>query len=144
MSVDWMAMDESLNPEPIFYVEKPDGIKNWSEINRQVELFKIMRMAAPKVFGFAIPNAGKRNPMKARKENILGGVFDTEWQWEGGSCHVELKGYTKAGVAGKLSHGQIEFGNRMTNLGKPVACFFTPMRAVEWMRELGAPIATIR
>lgn len=54
-----------------------------------------MHMLAPEVLGFAIPNAGKRNPIQARKEGIMAGVFDTEWRWNHGSAFIELKGYAR-------------------------------------------------
>lgn len=123
---------------PLFPVEAPDGLCDVPEISRQVMLFRDMRILAPTVFGFAIPNAGKRNPVTARKEGICGGAFDTEWHWDGGSAWVEMKGYDKRGYPGKLSGNQIAWGNRMHLIGKPVACFFDPSAAVQWLKSLGA------
>lgn len=142
MSVDWMAMDEPLKPVPEFYVEPPDGKHGWSEIARQVQFLSMMRMAAPKVIVFAIPNAGKRNPTQARKEGIRGGVFDLHCAWDGGEAWPEMKGY-RGKTAGKLSDAQIDWGNDMNRIGKNVACFFDPIKVTEWLRSLGAPIAKI-
>lgn len=134
------ALETPLNAPPIFPVESPDGDRGRSEIARQVTLFSTMRMAAPSVLGFAIPNAGKRNPTLARKEGIMGGAFDTEWHWDAGAAWIELKGYDSRGRAGTLSQAQIDWGNRMHRLGKPVACFFDPIAAVRWLASLGAPV----
>lgn len=140
---DWAAL-ENWNEAPIFYVEAPDGRKSVSEIDRQVAFFRIMHFAAPSVLCYAVPNAGKRNPMKARKEGIMGGVFDIACHWEGGEAYPEMKGYDKRGQAGKLLRSQIDWGNRMTRLGKHVGCFFDPVKAVQWLRSVGAPVAEFR
>ena len=134
------SLEAPLSETPLFPVEAPDGDRTRSEIARQVALFSTMRMVAPSVLGFAIPNAGKRNPAQARKEGIMGGAFDTEWHWAGGSAWIELKGYDARGRAGALSDNQVAWGNRMHRLGKPVACFFDPLAAVHWLASLGAPV----
>jgi hypothetical protein len=140
----WDALESSLNPEPQFFVQAPDGRRDWPEIDRQSALFKIMHAAAPRVLGFAIPNAGKRNPHRARREHILGGVFDTQWLWRGMTAFVELKGFDARGRAGTLQTNQIEFGNRCVELGIPCAMFFCPFAAAEWLREQGFPVAEVR
>lgn len=137
-------LEVPLREGPLFPVEPPDGRRNVPEIDRQVALFRDMRMLAPEVLGFAIPNAGKRNPSKARREGILAGVFDTEWRWRGGSAFVELKGYSADGRPGRLSQEQIDFGNRLHRMGHPVGCFFTPALAVQFLRDAGAPFLSIR
>lgn len=133
-------LETPLDEPPLFRVEAPDGRRDVAEISRQVVLFRTMHMVAPEVLGFAIPNAGKRNPFKARQEGICGGAFDTEWQWCGGEAWIELKGYDARGRAGQLSRAQIDWGNRMHRLGKNVACFFDPLAAVHWLAGLGAPV----
>ena len=140
----WAHLEVELSPEPQFFVQAPDGRKDWAETPRQTALFKTMRMAAPRVLGFPIPNAGKRNPMQARREGIMAGVFDTQWIWRDNlTAWVELKGYTKGGRPGQLSDQQIEFGNRLTVLGVPCACFFDPYDAIDWLRGLGFPIREV-
>jgi hypothetical protein len=141
--VTWADLETTLAPDPVFFVQAPDGRKDWAETPRQTTLFKTMRMAAPRVFGFPIPNAGKRNPRTARREGIMAGVFDTVWHWRDNlTAYVEIKGYTKAGRPGQLSDAQIDFGNRMTVLGYPVACFFDPFDAADWLREQGFPVGS--
>lgn len=142
----WADLESSLHPKPLFPVEAPDGRRDWSEEARQATLFRIVHSAGPKIAGFPIPNAGKRNPLKARREGIVAGVFDTCWNAEHPfmSAWIELKGYTKAGRRGELSTAQIEWGNRMHMMGKPVACFFDPYAAAEWLRMLGFPMREAR
>ncbi len=143
---DWGELESDLNPKPAFPVQAPDGKRDWTELQRQTTLFRLVHSAGPRVFGFAIPNAGKRNPMQARREGICAGAFDTCWHAETPfmTAWIELKGYTKAGRAGKLSPQQIDWGNRMHAMGKPVACFFDPYEALEWLRMLGFPLARTR
>jgi hypothetical protein len=123
-----------------FPVEPPDGRRDVTEIARQTAFRRLMRAAAPTVFVAAIPNAGKRNPTQARREGIIAGLPDLTCWWNRGHALVEMKGYDARGRAGKLSSAQIEIGNRLLDLGWPVACFFTPERAVEWLASLGAPV----
>lgn len=138
-------LETPLDEAPLFPVELPDGRKDWPENARQAALFSMMRYAAPQIVGFPIPNAGKRNPAKARKEGIRAGVFDTVWHGPHPlTAYVELKGYDKRGRPGKLSQSQIDWGNRMHRLGFPVACFFSPHNAVNWLREQGFDIKDIR
>lgn len=140
----WADMETPLVQTPDFYVQAPDGARQWSEIDRQQMLFNLMRSAAPRVVGWAIPNAGKRNPSKARKEGIRGGVFDTQWAWRHPvTAWVEMKGYDAAGRAGKLSPQQIDWGNDMVRLGHHVACFFDPYAAVAWLRDRGFPVRQV-
>jgi hypothetical protein len=142
--IDFSHLETPLNPEPQFFVQAPDGRRDWPEIDRQATLFKIMHAAAPRVLGFAIPNAGKRNPHKARREHILGGVFDTQWLWRGRVAFIELKGFDARGRAGTLQSNQVDFGNRCIELGIPCAMFFCPYEAVSWLREQGFPVAEVR
>lgn len=149
----WADMETPLVQAPDFYVQAPDGARQWSEIDRQQMLFNLMRSAAPRVLGFAIPNAGKRNPSKAKKEGIMGGVFDTQWCWQDGlTAFVEMKGYSASTnritgkvtySAGALEKNQIDWGNRMVALGHHVACFFDPYAAVAWLRDRGFPVRQV-
>jgi hypothetical protein len=133
--------DTGAKEVPLFFVQPPDGRRDWAETPRQTVLFRDMKKVAPRVLGFPIPNAGKRNPAKARAEGIVSGVFDTEWQWPGDQAWIEMKGYDARGRAGELSPNQISWGNRMHLMGKRVACFFDPVAAIEWLQAAGAPFS---
>ena len=139
------GMETPLDDVPRFLVEEPDGRKTLAELPRQVTFLSLMRMAGPTVEVRALPNAGKRNPTKARQEGIKAGLFDLGCWWPGGGhAVVEMKGYDARGRAGSLSLEQIDFGNRMHDLGTPAACFFTPEKAVAWLASVGAPVRAVR
>lgn len=142
-------LETRLDEPPLFFVEQPDVRKDLSEIQR-VEMFrKIMREKAPHLILYPNANAGKRNPLQAKREGIVAGVFDYTVAWD--IAHstidtpatvswIEFKGYDASGRAGKLSQAQIDWGNRMHRAGYRVACFFSAKSAVRWLREQGAPI----
>src|SRR6478735_6798777 len=129
----WETLETPLVEEPLFYAQKSDGLRDWAETPRQRKFLNDMHMLAPSILCFAIPNAGKRNPRLARLEGIMGGVFDVCCQWEGGAAWIEFKGYRQR-RAGELSEAQIRWGNRMHNMGKHVACFYSPDSAVQWIK----------
>lgn len=137
----WDRLETPLNQAPTFFVEEPDGRKDWAEIDRQATFFKLLRLTGPRVLAYPNVNAGKRNPRLARKEGIVAGVFDVTCAFRPSlTAWIEFKGYDKSGRAGKLSQSQIDFGNRLIDLGRPCACFFSPDCALGWLRELGFPI----
>ncbi len=134
--------EADLDPVPAFYVEAPDGRKDWTELQRQTAFLKLMRYGAPRVAIYANANAGKRNPQQAIREGIKSGVFDLIAIWRGPLvAYLEFKGFDKNGRPGRLSRNQIEFGNRMVELGVPAACFFSPYAAAAWLREQGFPVS---
>lgn len=141
--IDFNDLHEELSPDPAFFVEAPDGRKDVPELRRQTDFLKLMRMVGPRVLVFANANAGKRNPQQARREGIKGGVFDLTCLWRARCAYIEFKGYTKAGRAGVLSDNQVRFGNRLVELDIPCASFFSPIAAVNWLREQGFPIAEV-
>lgn len=144
--MNWADLESTLHPTPAFPVQAPDGKRDWTELQRQTTLLRLVRAAGPKILAYANANVGKRNPAQARREGIMAGVFDLSFNAATPfmTAHVEMKGYTKAGRAGVLSPAQIEWGNRMHALGKPVACFFDPYAAFDWLRMLGFPLANAR
>lgn len=146
MTFNWQSLESPLDPEPAFLVEAPDDRREWPEIDRQATFLQLMRHAAPRVVVYANANAGKRARHVARKEGIRSGVFDVVCIWRGPLiAYIEFKGWSgKRPRAGQLSRNQIEFGNRMVELGIPAACFFSPHNALNWLREQGFPIAEVR
>ena len=143
--IDWSALESPLTPTPRFHVEAPDGRKDWPELDRQAAFIKLMHQIAPRVLVYAIPNAGKRHPIKARREGIMAGVFDLRIEWKAPlTAVIEMKGYGTRGTAGQLSNAQVEYGNRMADLGWHVGCFFDPMAAVQWLKDCGFPVMAAR
>ncbi len=143
-------LEAPLDAEPLFPVEAPDGRKDLSELERQVMFRKFAANLAPQVLVWANANAGRRNPMQARKEGVMAGVFDMSCAWDidastlpdcdVSTCWVEFKGYDKSGRPGRLSPAQIEWGNAMHQRGHKVACFFSGRSAFDWLASLGAPV----
>lgn len=133
------AMEAPADLKPLFPVEKPDGRRDWAEADRQATFRGRLRMVAPSLMVFANANAGKRARHQATKEGVRAGVFDvTVASGTVGprfAAWPEFKGYA-GGRPGALSTAQIEWGNAMWRAGHPVACFFCPDAAVEWIRTL--------
>lgn len=146
----WDDLETPLDAAPLFPVEAPDGRKELSELQRQVMFRKYASTLAPRVIVWANANAGKRNPMKARREGIVAGIFDMSCAWDIAAstdpgapqsiCFIEFKGYSKDGRPGKLDSSQIEWGNAMHERGHKVACFFSGQSAFNWLASLGAPV----
>lgn len=131
--------DTGVKPVPLFPVQKPDGRKDWAEADRQATFRGRLRMMAPSLMVFANANAGKRARHMAIKEGVLAGVFDlTVASGTVGPRFVaypEFKGYAGR-RPGTLSDDQIRWGNTMWKAGHPVACFYCPDAAVEWVRGI--------
>lgn len=142
--MNWAALESSLDPDPLFHIERPDGRKELTELQRVRMLLKLVRERAPAVHVHAIPNAAKRGlkaQRQAKAEGMRAGVFDLCFTWAGGSAAwVEMKGYDAAGRAGKLSAAQIDWGNAHFRMGHDVASFYSPEKALEWLRGCGAPV----
>lgn len=144
-------LESSLDPEPEFPVEQPDGVV-MSELDRQSWLVAYIRKTSPKVTVYANANAAKRGmsaQRQARREGLLAGVPDLTVLWDIADSHVpggptvawiEMKGTDAKGRPGKLSAQQIEVANRMHRSGQKVACFFSARSAIRWLRELGCPL----
>ena len=143
-------LETPLVEAPLFPCEAPDGRKDLSELTRQTMFRKYAAQLAPAVMVWANANAGKRNPLQARREGIVAGVFDMTCAWDISAstlpdcplsaCFIEMKGYDKNGRPGKLTPAQIEWGNRMHQRGHKVACFFSGKSAFDWLASLGAPV----
>jgi len=148
--IDWAELETPLGGKPLFPVEAPDGRKDLSELDRQVMFRKYAANLAPMVMLWANANAGRRNPLQARREGIVAGVFDMSAAWDIGAstlvdcavsaCWIEFKGYDKRGQPGRLSEAQIEWGNAMHQRGHKVACFYSGKSAFDWLASLGAPV----
>lgn len=135
-------LDDLEDPEdPLFPVQRPDGVTDWPERKRQARFMSQLRYRAPALLKFAVPNAGRRSPAQVRGEGLLAGVFDV-CAIEHGSlfAFVEFKGYDARGYPGQLTEQQIRFGNRCVRLGVPAATFFCPYAAIEWLTSLGFTI----
>lgn len=140
----WDDLERPLDESPLFHVEQADGVQKAPEIANQRAFLNAGRYLAPQVLIFANANAGKRNPMVAKREGIMAGVFDLTAAQTGRVAWVEFKGHTKAGRAGALSQSQVDWGNAMSRMGFDVGCFFDPLSAWRWLKELGFNVGDVK
>lgn len=136
---DW---EVDLKPVPRFPVEATDKSPA-TELQRQATFLKMMRTLAPSVICYANTNgthiASFAGRAKADKEGRTIGASDVTIVWNRGVAWIEWK----AGK-GSLKPAQIEFGNRLYEMGHHVACFRDPVSAVDWLRSIGAPVKATR
>ena len=151
----WDDLETPLDEKPLFPVEDwkklADPRRDLGELERQSQFVGFMKKVCPHMVVAAIPNAAKRGfkaQRQAKQEGMVAGAFDTLVTWDIAHAHpdcpatmamIEFKGFS-GGKAGSLTRQQIEFGNRLTRQGHRVACFFSARSAIEWLRQLGAPI----
>ncbi|GGB14918.1 hypothetical protein GCM10011380_00410 [Sphingomonas metalli] len=134
-------LDMAVKPTPLFPVEPRDK-RPASELSRQTAFLRLLRMQAPGVMAWAVPNAGKRGlkaQAQARSEGMTSGVFDVHVAWNHGTAALEFKSGT-----GTLSDNQVEWGNAMHERGHRVACVRTPEAALELLSHWGAPVRPVR
>jgi hypothetical protein len=96
------------------------------------------RIMAPGVSIVAVPNAAKRTQwaaQRAKREGMAAGFPDILCFWKGpGVAAIEFKAH-----AGKLSANQIEWLDRLTEIGIPATVSRDADHAVEFLRQAGAP-----
>lgn len=139
--MQWADLETALAPEPLFPVEKPDGRCDLSEEKRAATLVALVHRLAPRCEIAHVRNEGRYNHARAKSLGLVAGFADYVVTWPNrGTAFIELKGYDARGRAGKLSAAQVEWGNRKFLQGFPVACFFSPERALEWLASHGAPV----
>lgn len=136
----WASLETALEQEPLFFCEKPDGRKDLSEDKRAAMFVALVHRCAPACEIAHVKNEGAYNHAKAKKLGVVAGFADYIVTWKQGAAFVELKGYTAAGRPGVLSDAQIAWGNRKYLMGHAVACFFSPEKALDWLRDQGAPV----
>lgn len=138
---DLMGMSEALKPVPVFTIEPRDrGVA--SEIDRQAAFLALLRLTAPGVLAWAVPNAGKRgmkDRVKAKKEGLRSGTPDLTVCWNRGVAFLEFK----AG-SGPLSDNQVGLLNYLTEAGHHCAVVRTPEFAMQLLAEWGAPVRSVR
>jgi hypothetical protein len=134
---DWDALEASLKPVPRFTVEPRDK-GTASEIARQSLFLSRLRMAAPDVLVWAVPNGhnrGLKDRAKAKREGLKAGVPDLTICWNHGTAFLEFK----SGI-GAPDDNQVELLNHLTACGHRCAVVRTPEFALALLAEWGAPI----
>jgi hypothetical protein len=135
------ALDEPLKAEPRFIVEPTDkGLA--SEIERQTSFLGLLRIAAPSVVVWAVPNGhnrGIKDRVKAKKEGLKAGAADLTVCWNHGVAFLEFKS-----GKGKPDPNQTDLLNYLTECGHHCAVVRTPEFALQLLAEWGAPVRRIK
>lgn len=135
------ALETPLKAEPRFTVEPTDkGLA--SEIERQTSFLALLRIAAPSVMVWAVPNGhnrGVKDRVKAKKEGLKAGVPDLTIVWNHGVAFMEFK-------AGRTDPdaNQIDLLNYLQDAGHRCAVVRTPEFALALLAEWGAPVRRIQ
>lgn len=136
----WASLESALDADPLFYVQRPDGLKHLSEDAGSIALVNLVHRLAPKATIQHPKNEGKHNHVKAKAMGVVAGFPDYIVTWPvRGQAFIEMKGFTAAGRPGELFQAQIDQCNKLYRQGFPVACFFSPDAAFEWLVAQGMP-----
>lgn len=131
------SLDQPLRAEPRFTIE-PTGTGCGSEIERQTSFLAMLRLTAPSVMAWAVPNGhnrGLKDRVKAKKEGLKAGVPDLTLCWNRGVAFLEFKDNK-----GKPDANQIDLLNYLQDAGHHCAVVRTPEFALALLAEWGAPL----
>lgn len=115
-----------------FHVDKRDPSNDQSEASIQARFRGRMKILAPEIILFAVPNAGKRTAWERRergREGMLPGFPDMGALYDQRAAFLEFKSGT-----GSLSNVQIDTLNRLAAQDFPVGVFRSADTAVEWLQ----------
>lgn len=133
------ALDAPLKPEPRFVVEPKDANTS-PELERQTAFLRLLRVHAPSVVAWAVPNAGKRgmkDRVKAKKEGLRAGVPDLTICWNHGVAFLEFKAAWE-----NPDNNQVDLLNYLHAAGHRCAVVRTPEFALRLLAHWGAPVMT--
>lgn len=134
-------LETPLNAEPRFTVEPKDKDLG-TEIERQTTFLGMLRLAAPTVMAWAVPNGhnrGLKDRVKAKKEGLKAGVPDLTLVWNHGSAFLEFKD-----GKGNPDANQVDLLNYLQDAGHHCAVVRSPEFALELLALWGAPVRPIR
>lgn len=132
--------DDMLKPVARFTIEPTDRSPA-SEIERQTTFLGLLRMQAPTVMAWAVPNGhnrGLKDRVKAKKEGLRAGVADLTVVWNHGVAFLEFKTGT-----GKPDDNQVDLLNYLTDAGHHCAVVRSPEFALHLLAEWGAPVRAV-
>lgn len=132
--------DDMLKPVARFTVEPVDR-NPATEIERQTTFLRLLRMQAPTVMAWAVPNGhnrGLKDRVKAKKEGLKAGVPDLTVVWNHGTAFLEFKD-----SKGKPADNQIDLLNYLSDAGHHCAVVRSPEYALALLAEWGAPVRSI-
>lgn len=132
--------DDMLRPVARFTTEPTDRSPA-SEIERQTTFLGLLRMQAPTVMAWAVPNGhnrGLKDRVKAKKEGLKAGVPDLTIVWNCGTAFIEFKD-----AKGKPDANQVDLLNYLTDAGHHCAVVRSPEFALQLLAEWGAPVRAV-
>lgn len=131
----WASLEDGVN-EP-WFIEPKDKDPEGEEHRVKVWLHD-MRVLAPGINVFAVPNAGRRTRWeiaKAKREGLKAGALDYVVTWAGGCAFPEFKDGTEMPSA-----SQIDMLNLLFRQGHNAGVFRTSEACIRWLRDAGAPL----
>ncbi len=134
-------LESPLKPTPRFTIQAPDKDMR-TELERQTAFLSLLRMTAPSVMAWAVPNGhnrGLKDRVKAKKEGLKAGVPDLTVCWNHGVAFFEFKD-----ARGKPSDAQVDLLNYLQDCGHHCAIVRTPEFAMNMLANWGAPVRLIR
>lgn len=134
-------LESSLKPIPRFTIEPKDRALG-SEIERQTVFLGMLRMVAPTVIAWAVPNGhnrGLKDRAKAKKEGLRAGVPDLTLCWNHGVAFLEFKD-----GKGNPADNQIDLLNYLQDAGHHCAIVRSAEFAIELLEMWGAPVRRVR
>jgi hypothetical protein len=138
---DLLMIPEREPLDRAIFIEPKDNGQAGEEA-RQAAFVSFIRRHAKRMKVYANVNAAKRGPKaiaRAKREGMKAGAPDLTCFWAGGVAWIEFKD-ARAGVDTKANEAQVSFLNDLHRAGHNVAVFRTAERAIEWLRDLGAPV----
>jgi hypothetical protein len=124
-----------------FHVDAPKDADTGNELAIQSRFRSRMKMLAPKVRLFAVPNAGKRSVWeagRAKAEGLMPGVPDLVALWSNqgiaGVAFLEFKTRT-----GSISEAQADWLTWLHMADHNVGVFRHPDTALAFLKQCGAP-----
>lgn len=109
------------------------------EEKRQIAMLRDLRMLAPTIIVWAVPNGMRTTSWsagKAKREGMKAGTPDLTLVWNRGCAFVEVKSGT-----GMPDANQRETLNRLHRAGQHCGVFRTSASLLAWLKGLGAPVA---
>jgi hypothetical protein len=131
-----LLLDDDQIPDEPWHIDVIDRDPAPEE-KRQLKFLRDMKMLAPAVNVFAVPNAGRRTQWeiaKAKREGMKAGVLDLVVTWNRGVAFLEFKDGRS-----KPTPAQRHQLNTLYRQGHHCGVFRTSASALRFLQERGCP-----
>lgn len=121
----------------IGWYEDPKDKDSRPEIDRQCAFLRDLKLIAPAVTAWAVPNAAKRSQwaaMQAKREGMRAGALDLTLVWNRGCAFMEWKD-----GKGDLTDNQEDMLKLLVRAGHHCGLFRQERSGLAWLRSIGAP-----